>query len=214
MMTWTWSAGWHVQLFTPIPFLCVLQKVKKTSTWLSPLFSFLFFYHFNCDLLALLNIYPFFFFRSNFHFFPVYTYCVLAHAFTGCYAWECQHKAVRWPRCMQSEISFSPKTIHFHFHSSVHVNVRVFHFEAEGRPLPILCPHVGLRRIITEQDALLAHHKFGIRTQVSRNCSFNNTLQVWSSWFVCEKSSHDNNMGICFFWRLTKSLLITMITSI
>lgn len=156
MMTWTWSAGWHVRLFTPIPFLCVLQKVKNKYLNISLLF-FVVFLPFNCDLLALLNICPFFFFFSN-------IYCVLTHAFIGCYAWECQHKALRWPRCMQSEISFSPKTIHFHFHPSVHVNVRVFHLRQEGWPLPILCPHVGLRRIITEQDALLAHHKLGIRT--------------------------------------------------
>lgn len=74
---------------------------------------------------------------------------VSLHMLIGSYAWKCQHKAISWPRCMQSN---NPPSF-----SLICSCVPVLTWGR--RPPPISCPHAGLRSIITKRDAFWAHYR-------------------------------------------------------
>lgn len=74
---------------------------------------------------------------------------VSMHMLIGCYAWKCKHKAISWPRCMQSN---NPPPFPL-ICSCVPV------LTWGRRPPPISCPHAGSRSIITKQDAFWAYYR-------------------------------------------------------
>lgn len=56
---------------------------------------------------------------------PICSFCIVSlHMLIGCYAWKCQHKAISWPRCMQSNTpppSFSLICSHLRQEASSHL---------------------------------------------------------------------------------------------